>query len=295
VFTNVLVGVDRESGGKDAVALAKKLLAPGGELTLANVYSGNRHAAGTRSNDWEREEHEQVEEFLAGVCKDTGVEANLRWRDSSSIGRGLHELCELVEADLLVVGSSHRGLIGRVLIGDHTRAALNGAPCAIAIAPAGYAAQAVLMREIGVGYNGSAESDHAVLIGRKIAAEHGARLSAFEAVSLPTYTFLGGPAPVDHALEDLVDDARTRIEDLGGVEAHAVYGQPAEELALFSASVDLLIVGSRDYGPVGRVVHGSTSSQLAHTARCPLLVLTRAARAADQEESDRGDRVAAPE
>src|SRR4051812_36420162 len=71
-------------------------------------------------------------------CAETDVEAHLRWYGSSSVGRGLHELCEVIGADLLVVGSSHRGLLGRVLIGDDTSAALNGAPCAIAIAPSNY-------------------------------------------------------------------------------------------------------------------------------------------------------------
>ncbi|HTP21823.1 MAG TPA: universal stress protein [Solirubrobacteraceae bacterium] len=41
------------------------------------------------------------------------------------------------------------------------------------------------------------------------------------------------------------------------------------------ATIDLLVVGSRGYGPIGRLVHGSTSRALADAARCPLLVLTR--------------------
>jgi hypothetical protein len=44
--------------------------------------------------------------------------------------------------------------------------------------------------------------------------------------------------------------------------------------------VDLLVVGSRGYGPLGRLIHGSTSLQLARSARCPLLVLPKAATAA---------------
>ena len=75
------------------------------------------------------------------------------------------------------------------------------------------------------------------------------------------------------------------IAALGGVEPHAVYGQPAEELALYSASLDLLVVGARGYGPLGRLIHGSTSQQLAHTARCPLLVLTRAVHAIEIDEA----------
>ncbi len=282
MFTNVLVGVDSHGGGRDAIALSEVLLAKDGGLTLANVSSGDARIWHGSETEHDVAEREHALKLLEHARDQAGVEAQLRWRNSSSVGRGLHELCEVIGADLLVVGSSRHGLLGRVLMGDDTRAALNGAPCAIAIAPSGYAEQSVAVREIGVGYNGSPESEHAVVIGRKVAAEHAAKLSAFEAVSLPSYAFLGSPAPIDGAIDELVDNARERIGSLGGVEAHAVYGNPAEELALFSASLDLLIVGSRDYGPIGRLVHGSTSQQLARAARCPLLVLTRAARAPEE-------------
>jgi nucleotide-binding universal stress UspA family protein len=220
------------------------------------------------------------------VRGETGVEAHLRWYGSSSVGRGLHELCEVLGADLMVVGSSRRGLLGRVLVGDDTSAALNGAPCAIAIAPSNYSQQPGMTREIGVGYDGSPESEHALSVGRTLAVAWAANLSALEAVSLPSYAF-AGPGAADDAPQCLVEDALERIASLGGVEPHAAYGQPAEELALYSASLDLLIVGARGYGPVGRLVHGSTSQELAHTARCPLLVLTRAAHTIGEDEAAR--------
>jgi nucleotide-binding universal stress UspA family protein len=281
MFNSVLVGVDRHGGGRDAIALSSKLLAPDGELSLAHVHAGDVRIGRRSTTEHNLAEREQSLELLEHARAAAGVQAKLHSRESSSVGRGLHELCEVIGADLLVVGSSRRGLVGRVLIGDDTHAALNGAPCAIAVAPAGYAELPVAIREVGVGYNGSPESQHAMAVARRVAAEHDARLSAFEAVSLPTYAFIGGPAPIDGAIEDLVDDARERIAALGGVEPHAVYGNPVEELTLYSASLDLLILGSRDYGPIGRLVHGSTCGQLARTARCPLLVLTRAARRAD--------------
>jgi nucleotide-binding universal stress UspA family protein len=290
MFKQIVVGVDEHEGGRDAIALARNVLARDGELTLAYVFAGDPHVYRSASAAYEASERERASELLERTRAETGVQAHLRWRGSPSVGRGLHELCEVIGADLLVVGSSRRGLLGRVLIGDDTRAALNGAPCAIAIAPAGYSHQPVAMREIGVGYDGSPESEHAVAVARKVAAQCGAKLSAFEAVSLPTYAFLGGPAPIDDAFEDLVDDARKRIEALDGVEPHAAYGLPAEELGVYSASLDLLVVGSRGYGPMGRLIHGSTSQQLAHTARCPLLVLTRAARAIETPEAAEGGR-----
>ena len=93
-----------------------------------------------------------------------------------------------------------------------------------------------------------------------------------------------------------VNEAMERIGALGGVEAHVAYGDAAEELALYSASLDLLVVGSRGYGPIGRLIHRSTSRKLTHMARCPLLVLPRSARviaAGEAEEASREVAVAA--
>jgi nucleotide-binding universal stress UspA family protein len=289
VFKNILVGVDRHQGGRDAVALAKQLLEEGGGLTVAHVFSGGPHASRGSPTEHDLAVRERITELLETVSEETGVQAALRARESSSVGRGLHELCEVIKADLLVVGSSRHGLLGRVLIGDDTHAALNGAPCAIAIAPAGYAKRPAAIGEIGVAYDGSSESEHALAVARTIAARLGAKLSALEVVSLPTYAFVGGPAPIDGAIEGLVADALERIAALEGVEPHAVYGNAAEELALYSGSLGLLIVGSRGYGPMGRLVHGTTSQHLARAARCPLLVLTRGAGAAVQPDAANED------
>lgn len=283
MFDNVLVGVDGHGGGEDSIALARRLVAHGGEMTLAYVYPGDPSTRpGMTPRRVEAAEHART--VLETARRRADVAGNLRWRCASSPGRGLHELAEAIDADLLVVGSSRRGLLGRVLLGDDTRAALDGAPCAVAIAPAGYCRQAPSLGVIGVGYDGSPESEHALQVGRELAAETGGRLSAFQAVSLPTMALSAGPLPLDDVLEDLVEDARSRMADLDGVEGRAAYGQPAEALAVYSASVDLLVVGSRGYGPLGRLVHGSTTRQLARTAGCPLLVLTRAVRTAYASE-----------
>src|SRR3954454_9397633 len=258
MFKHIVVGVDGREGGRDAVALASRLVAVGGELTLAYVVAGDAHADRGTSGAPETCDERRADALLEGVRAETGVETHLRWYGSSSVGRGLHELCGVIGADLLVVGSSRRGLLGRVLIGDDTSAALNGAPCAIAIAPSNYSQQPGMMREIGVGYDGSPESEHALSVARTLAVAWEAKLSAFEAVSLPSYALVG-PGAADNAPERLVDDALERIAGLGGVEPHAAYGQPAEELALYSASLDLLIVGARGYGTVGRFVHGRRS------------------------------------
>jgi len=282
MFKNVIVGVDARQGGRDAIALAKQLVAQDGELAFAYVYRSDRMPVRGSSGAFEASERQRGLDLLSTARVESNVQAKLLAAGSPSVGRGLHELADRENADLLVVGSTRHGLIGRVLIGDDTRAALGGAPCAIAIAPAGYAERPSTLSEIGVGFNESAESEHALSVARLLAAEHGARVSAFEAVSLPGYLLSGAAAPaaapIGDAIVDLVADALRRIAALGGVEPHAAYGVPGEELALYGAAVDLLIIGSRSYGPIGRIVHGSVSAHLARTARCPLLVLTRGAR-----------------
>lgn len=275
MFTNVIVGVDGEQGGREAIALAKDLLSTGGELTVAHVHLGDPGFVRGSSVAFEDAERQRSLALLEAAREELGVEAGRLSVASSSVGRGLHELAERQNADLLVVGSCRRGLIGRVFVGDDTRAELNGAPCSIAVAPAGYANQPTVQREIGVGYDGSPESKRALTLARGLAGERGSKLSAFEAVSIPSRFFASGAGTLVEAIPDYVEQARAQIAVLGGVEPHAAYGIVAEELALYSASLDLLVVGSRSYGPLGRLVHGSTSQRLARTARCPLLVLTR--------------------
>ena len=40
MYTNVLVGINEEQGGCDAIALAGELIADGGTLTLGHVHNG---------------------------------------------------------------------------------------------------------------------------------------------------------------------------------------------------------------------------------------------------------------
>jgi nucleotide-binding universal stress UspA family protein len=289
MFKNVIVGVDEHEGGRDAIALAKHLVHKGGQLTLTHVHHGYAMSVPSPNPDYRVQEHDRALELLTKARDESAVEAELRPIGSPSVGRGLHELAEALGADLLIVGSTRQGAIGRVLLGDETRHALVGAPCAVATAPAGYSEHPALMREIGVGYDGSGQSQHALDVARSIAAEHDAKLSALEVVFIPRHFFVPGRHRPDASIDDRLKEARERIVALGAVEPHVAYGHPAEELALYGASLDLLVLGSRGYGPVARLGYGGTSQQLAHTARCPLLILTRVAQTAESPDSSESE------
>jgi nucleotide-binding universal stress UspA family protein len=274
MFNNVLVGVDGRDGGRDAIALARLLAAPSSSLTFAHVYGGAT-AGGPASALAVPLDFEWSERLLADAVRETDLRAETVSLCDSSVGRGLHRLAEDRNSDLLVVGSCHRGMLGCAVLGDDARHALNGAPCAVAIAPRGYSPAAQLAT-IGVGCDVSPEAAQALHTARALASRHKAAIRALAVVSLPPY---GEPIPQQwpKIAGQLVVEELHRLDDLEGVEGDAAYGDPGEQLAAFSAELDLLIVGSRSYGPVGRLFNGSTSNYLERHARCPLLVLPRSA------------------
>jgi nucleotide-binding universal stress UspA family protein len=88
-----------------------------------------------------------------------------------------------------------------------------------------------------------------------------ATVHALEVVSIPTYAFFGmSPPLLGETVDAMLREASARMGQLPGVEAPAVYGLVGEELAQFGDAVDILVVGSRSYRPVRRLVLGSTSN-----------------------------------
>lgn len=273
MFSKVLIGVDGRQGGRDAIALARQLAAPGASLTLAHVYGLllGRGALEPRARA-------EVHQLLERERDAASVDATFIARGDRPVGQGLHELTDELGADLMVVGSCRRALLGRAMLGDDARDALDGAPCAIAIAPRGYAQSRQELHSVGVGYDGSPESERALDAAGELARRHGATVKALWVVSLQDVRE-ERPIPADwpQTAELLVGRCRDELRRLEDVEGDAVYGGPREELQRLSDRVDLLLVGSRGYGPVGRLFHGSVSRYLLGHVACPLLVLPRGA------------------
>jgi len=282
MFKNVLVGVDGRPSGRDAIVLASRLIDPDGKLTLAHVHGGELRPSHAISPGLVREERAASDELLERERAAADVSAELVNIVAVNAGGGLHMQAEEQNAELLVVGSCSRSALGRAMLGDDTRAALNGAPCAVAIAAHGYAQQAAAIARIGVAYNGSQESRAALAVARELAAQTNASLHARQVVSITSYAYTGIVVPnlVD-TVEEAVKEANDELNKLPDVEGQAVYGLTGEELAAFGDEVDILLVGSRSYGPLRRLVLGSTSDYLERHARCSLVVLPRVAATGD--------------
>lgn len=288
MFDKVIVGVDGREGGRDAIELARRLATPSAAVTFAHIYGVPATAgrAGALALPLELEAAERLLRQETGRAK---LPAETTAIYESSVARGLHDVCQECNADLLVVGSCHRGTLGRTLLGDDTSGALGGASCAFAIAPRSYAASApasLHLARIGVGCDRSPESAWAFEVARALAAGHRSTIRVLSVVSVQDIPY-GEPVPEQwpKIARLLLADERGRLGDVGGIDGEVTYGDPGEELAAFSAELDVLIVGSRSYGPVGRLLAGSTSHYLARHARCPLLVLPRSAGRATPREA----------
>jgi nucleotide-binding universal stress UspA family protein len=267
MFNRLLVGVDGHQGGRDAIALAANLSAEDGTMSLVHVFgAGLMPGRGAELLlSVELDESQRLLELARDTAAPT---ARLIPCADRTIGHALHVLAERHDADLIVVGACRHSFLGRLLLGNDAVSAMNGAPCAVAIAPLGYAERARPCSTIGVGYDGSPESEQALATARALAPRLSATIRALSVVSLQC-------VPYGEPIAGNWPDPTEALIDLADVEQDVTYGDPSEELVSFSDDVDLLIVGSRGYGPIGRLMHGSTSNQLARRARCPVLVLPR--------------------
>jgi nucleotide-binding universal stress UspA family protein len=289
-FQRVLVGVDGTSSGRDAIALADQLRAEEGRLTLAHVVLAQTptHRNFHRTPVWRKDARPMLERERDAV----GVTAELTGMFAASVGSGLHQLGQDCDADLLVVGTSRSGLIGRIFAIDAARGTVSGTRRPVAVAPHRYAGRRGEIRMIGVAYNASPESAVALDVARQLAVCRGAVLRALWVVPTPdALVWPAADAQLEEAsrtivFEEFEPHASRRLASLTGVNAHVTIGAPPEELLAFGDHVDLLVLGSRGHGPLRRRILGSTSMQLTSEARCPLLIVPRAVSGDEHEDAE---------
>jgi nucleotide-binding universal stress UspA family protein len=70
---------------------------------------------------------------------------------------------------------------------------------------------------------------------------------------------------------------------------HALDGNASALLVEFSASVDLIVVGSRGRGGFSGLLLGSTSQAVLHHARCPVMVVPARCKKTDRDAAVKSD------
>jgi nucleotide-binding universal stress UspA family protein len=279
----IVAGVDGTDSGLDAVALAARLAAATGDpLLVASIYP-----KGTRSTSDDGSAAELAAKALEAARGLVGEAAGeFRTAPSSSQARGLAELAEQEGAGLIVVGSHRRGAFGRVAFGSTAERLLHGSGCPVAVAPRGYRRRgAEKLRRVGVAFVATPDGREAVRYAADLAARSGLPLTLVSVVPVHVNWFVPEavrpeqetmPVEVRKEYQEALDRA---LAELGGrvqASGELLYGEVVDELSMVGErGVDLLVCGSRGYGPVRRVLLGTVSSALLRQASVPVLVVPR--------------------
>ncbi len=286
-YATLVAGFDGSERARDGLAFAGMLAdTTGAELLVAAVVPHEfPYVPGTPRR--EEAMREEAEDMLARAVPER-ERVVTQVVGARSAAQGLHELAESARADALVVGSSHRGPVGRVLAGSVAERLLYGAPCPVAVAPAGFAERSEpRLRVIGCGLDGSDESRLALRHAEFLARAAGASLRLL-AVHESEMIFGIDAVPAGFDPAEIARDARKRLEQelqdaaasvAPGVEVQHFVLDGTAHSALASAAengIDLLVVGSRQYGPVRRVLLSGVSSALVRSSPASVLVVPRA-------------------
>jgi nucleotide-binding universal stress UspA family protein len=269
----LVIGFDGSKRGRDALALGR-LLASGFDaaLVVAIVHPFDRLMAHgklgpTPPYDFEaaaREQAYRIADEARALLSDHEV-VDVRVVGASSAAEALYDLAEDLGAAAVVVGSSHRGSVGRITPGSVAEALLSGSPCPVAVAPVGFGERgAPTLVAIGVAYDESDQATHALEASEHLAARLHANLTIVAVTHDPDQR-----EALAARLERVVREAPAPI----AARADVRVGTPWDELRDAGRDLDLLICGSRRYGPMRRVLLGSVTARLVRDAACPVLVI----------------------
>jgi nucleotide-binding universal stress UspA family protein len=274
----VLVGIDGTASGLEALALGGALaVLTGAPLVLGAVF-------GFEGESWPPVSH--TERWLDEATQRLGdaITWSTRTIASTSPAHGLTTLAKLVDAAWIVVGSSRRGAVGRVFVGKTANGVVHGAPCAVAVVPQGWRLRGPDEPLLfGVGVNDSPESREALKVAAELATSAHAPLRLISAVPVPSPAHpmfaVTGTSYEQWRRDERRDAERLANEAAASVdvatEVVVVDGDPVERLAEASSDLDLLVVGSRRYGPFRRTLIGSVSAPLLDRAHAAVLIVPR--------------------
>src|SRR3954468_4210301 len=289
----ILVGYDAQTSDRApalfGVSAARFTGAP---LIVATVAAAPPDSDGSGAAELEEDLLADASAALAQVgaeLEPEGVAIECRQLQSTSASRALYEAAESQDAGLLVVGSTRRGAVGRILPGSTAERLMHGAPCAITVVPHDWKPRGRIAT-VGVAYVHSAEGQEALRTAHSLARKAGATLrvltvarAGFAGYGETQGRTVEQPGLEDedvqgqhrvHAEEEARDPGTARGDDVP-VEVDAFLEDPADTLIRVSENLDILVCGSRGYGPLRAVVLGGVSRRVAAEAHCPVIVLPR--------------------
>jgi nucleotide-binding universal stress UspA family protein len=273
-MTTIVVGVDGTDRGEDAAVFAHRL----GDamdigLLLALAYRPC-DALGRAPKSTESPRSDSLA-ILADARDRLAPGAAIAAMPAASPASALQSLARRRRAALIVVGSASHGRAGRVVPGTTGERLLHGASCPVVVVPRGFARLSrTALARIGVAIDRGNESSAPLAAASTLAEALAAELDVIRA-------YAPGGLPVDAALARGLE-ARARGDLTAAlaalppdVVAHPILVRdaPVRALAESSQRLDLLVIGSRGYGPAHSLLLGGVSGRLIRRAACPVLVV----------------------
>jgi nucleotide-binding universal stress UspA family protein len=278
----IVVGVEDSFRAEDAVALAADLArTTDAEVLTVSVYRFDDRPSEHYTPALRPSLEHAAERTLDRVSEplSQGSVRRVAVADISP-ARALMRAAAAAEAELIVIGSSHGEFTGRLRPGSTAWRLLQGAPCAVALAPQGYRLRPhTTFGRVTAAFDGSPGGYAALSTAARIADATHQRLRVvrvFEAESAAPPWLHDSPGFL-RLVPDAERAARSALERAvtghPGAEVAFLAGDPARELARETEISDLLVIGSRSYGPNRVVVLGGVSDDVLRTATCPVLIV----------------------
>jgi nucleotide-binding universal stress UspA family protein len=285
----IIVGYDGGAESRDALSLGRLLAEQsGGRLILAAVLPVRKEAIGLEGYQAAVREDSQrlFAEALEGLA---GLEVETRAVGDEAPPEALRALAEHEDVHMIVVGSTHRGPLGRIYPGSVAERLLHGAPCAVAVAQRDFRLrEQTELRVLAAAFDGSPESFAALEVASRMAEASEATLRVISvqepfkpgaAAIVPMGAPALDPATQREAMEERLHEAVASLPSPLRVKGLLLKGPAAEELLKeMELGVDLLVMGSRGRGGLARVLLGAVSAKVVRSAPCPVVVVPEAAR-----------------
>lgn len=293
----LVIGFDGTDSGEDALVLGMRLSRATGDVPVVTAVYPEEYEAGMGRVDAEYVAYmrEQAEDMIASARRilGDGVRAEYRVVGSSSAAHGLDDVADQEGAHAIVLGSNRRGALRRLSPGNTGERLLHGAACPVAIAPRGFRERSWgEVRSVGVAFLDTPDGREALDAAAALAGRIRAPLKLYCVVprAAEFSKFAGRDSEEAFAnrarrgFQSSLDAAVAALPDALEVTGEVLEGDVVDALAsLDDRDVDLLVCGSRGYGPVRRVLLGGVSAQLMRRAAAPVMVVPRSATEARSE------------